>query len=524
MRAKRARKAIRNYRSLKKKNQISSFLEIREKLYMTNLDSSLKGSSNWLMPGKTTLSEVSVRQLINLRRHYIGIQKELLTNPKNFCYPIPPEWFPILEKHDFVINRARSKFLWIFYLLAVGFLGPMRALKELYYSYKKKAAELGAPFVHFVKLQSSSIPSRSIKKQYTVIDWYTNWDGRNKTAKLIRHSAFEHSAFKINSYKLEGVGEDLPSLTPRRAILLLLWSFYALTLSLSDLLRGKWWMIFTLHEAVYAKKMSMLSVNSIAREYFFTHEHCIYKPLWTYVAESRGAVCSVYFYSTNCHSVKPALVREDFFRAFSYMNWQRYLVWNKEQKRKILSCGAKNNFLKPRHLFPVGPIYFQDSADNLPTLKQNTISVFDVSPSRTLFQATFGQHYEYYVPKTLKMFLQNIESLRVNLGFNVVLKLKRQDDKFYDQSYLNFVKKLESRGWTIISSNINARHLIEKTKMSIHFPFTSTGVIADAINKPSVYYDPTGKIDIHDTAMMGAILANDKKQLKKFVETHLSLR
>ena len=39
-------------------------------------------------------------------------------------------------------------------------------------------------------------------------------------------------------------------------------------------------------------------------------------------------------------------------------------------------------------------------------------------------------------------------------------------------------------------------------------------MIAESINKPSIYYDPTGEIDNHDAAMMGTVLANDKKQLK----------
>ena len=57
--------------------------------------------------------------------------------------------------------------------------------------------------------------------------------------ELIRHSAFAHSTIKINSDQLEGIYEDLPSLTPLHATLLLLWTIYALILALIDVLRGK---------------------------------------------------------------------------------------------------------------------------------------------------------------------------------------------------------------------------------------------------------------------------------------------
>lgn len=521
MRAKRARRIIRNRRELKKSNQIQSFLEIREKLYLTSLDVARKGLADHLMPGSQILSEISIRQLVNFRRHYIGIQRELLINPKDFCHPIPPEWFQILEEHGFVVSKIRSSFLWFCYVIIIGFFAVARALRELYLSFHKPQSQSFVSFVHFMKLGDGSIPSQARKKQYTIINWYANWDGRVKDVKFIRHSAFAHSNVKINSNQLEGISEDLPSLNRLHATLLLLWTIYALILALADVFRGKWWMIFGLHEAVYARKISMLNRGLLAREYFFTHEHCIYKPLWTYVAESRGSVCSIYFYSTNCHSVTPASIKEDFFRAFSYMNWQRYLVWNEQQKRRILNCARDNRFLSSEQIIPVGPINFQDIVYSLPAFKKNTVSVFDVSPARPLFNATLGQHYDYYIPKTIKLFLQNIENLRAELNFDVVLKLKRRNDKFYDQTYITLVNELEKLGWTIISSGVNARHVIEKTKISIHFPFTSTGLIAEALEKPSVYYDPSGTIDNSNTAMMGSFFVNDKKHLKKFLESHL---
>ena len=193
-------------------------------------------------------------------------------------------------------------------------------------------------------------------------------------------------------------------------------------------------------------------------------------------------------------------------------------------KEKNFKLRQRKCIYEPETNNSSGTHIFQDIVNHLPVFKKNTVSVFDVSPARPLFNATLGQHYDYYIPKTIKLFLQNIETLRAEMNFDVVLKLKRRNDKFYDQTYVTLVNKLENLGWTIVSSGVNARHVIEKTQVSIHFPFTSTGLIAEAIKKPSVYYDPSGKIDSFNTSMMGSFFVNDKKHLKKFLESNLVIR
>jgi polysaccharide biosynthesis PFTS motif protein len=45
--------------------------------------------------------------------------------------------------------------------------------------------------------------------------------------------------------------------------------------------------------------------------------------------------------------------------------------------------------------------------------------------------------------------------------------------------------------------------LIKLSKASIHIPFTSTALISDYLNVPSVYYDPTSTIQNDDRGSQG---------------------
>ena len=45
--------------------------------------------------------------------------------------------------------------------------------------------------------------------------------------------------------------------------------------------------------------LSVLNDNDLAREYFFNNSTWLYKLLWSYKAEKKGADVSLYYYSTN---------------------------------------------------------------------------------------------------------------------------------------------------------------------------------------------------------------------------------
>ena len=96
-------------------------------------------------------------------------------------------------------------------------------------------------------------------------------------------------------------------------------------------------------------------------------------------------------------------------------------------------------------------------------------------------------------------------------------KMKREN-KFVDKRYARGIKKLNTRlNYIEVDPNIDALHVIKKTTACISLPFTSTALIAKEEGKPSVYYDPTGTLQIDDRAAHGILILRGIGELDEWV-------
>jgi polysaccharide biosynthesis PFTS motif protein len=205
------------------------------------------------------------------------------------------------------------------------------------------------------------------------------------------------------------------------------------------------------------------------------------------------------------------------------MNWSKYLVWTPEHKEQLLKFSRENILVRDEKFIVVGaPIPLSDNDRPLPVFKKNTISIFDVTPTRLSFYVELCLHVDYFTPRNSKKFLRDIESLRQQLGFNVVLKSKRENKSIHDPSYIRLLASLKESGWLILDPTTSPNRIINGSEASIHFPFTSTGVIASELKKKSIYYDPSGNIASDDEAGLGPILVNSKESLRAFIVSVLS--
>ena len=73
----------------------------------------------------------------------------------------------------------------------------------------------------------------------------------------------------------------------------------------------------------------------------------------------------------------------------------------------------------------------------------------------------------------------------------------------------------------VLDPDISAKRLIEKSDITISFPFTSTSLIAKFLSKKTIYYDPTGLISKNDNGNSGVLLISRKNELKKWFKSHL---
>jgi hypothetical protein len=126
-----------------------------------------------------------------------------------------------------------------------------------------------------------------------------------------------------------------------------------------------------------------------------------------------------------------------------------------------------------------------------------------------------GLPHDYYNFENSVNFLNDIISCCQILNIKIFLKRKRKpNNRFHDKAYTRFCDELVSNHKIIeVDSSISPFSLISKARISISFPYTSTGIIADHLDCPSCYYDCTGSLLKDDSGNHGVELISTKNDL-----------
>ena len=301
------------------------------------------------------------------------------------------------------------------------------------------------------------------------------------------------------------------------------WGIGAILIATWDFLRGRWWHALLLNQAALAAQVRMQNPEKLAKDYLFHNSGWIYRPLWTYEAERRGARITFYFYSTNCEAFKRAEGYPPLPYGWQAMNWPHYLVWDKYQADFVRrAVGDKAS------ISVVGQIWFSRSTMEISAFDRNGVAVFDVTPHRSSRYQTLGLDFEFYVPETCISFLNDIQQVTEDAGYKMLWKRKRNIGSIAHPQYRFFAECLsESENVIIVDPDISANRVIEASTLVISMPFTSTALIARELGKPSCYYDSTGLVQKDDRAAHGIEIISGPEELKRWlkgvsVEPHTS--
>lgn len=523
----RLRCIMRAHISLKRSGNLDRIARVKEALTEHRLNLTAQQFSPELMGRGIELGELVVRQYLLVRCGGLNLNQALLSalgkKEGRVVFNLPKEWRDILAQHGFKVAHVRSSILWQFYIGAVLFYGVLQIIIEILFglfSLVNAKPVQNKRYAGFADLGLGNLPHHIDGIQsHDVISWYLQWSGRAAGIEVVRHTAQNAEIVRVDGVKVLPAKNMLPELDGVRAIFnYVLWGACASIIAIVDCLRGRWWHALLLNQAALAAKVRLLPEDLLAREYMFHNSGWIYRPLWTYEAEHRGATVIFYFYSTNCEGFKTTYGYSPIPYGWKAMSWPRYLVWDDYQAdfvRKAVGNEAS--------ISVVGPIWFQGSAIEMPKVDQLNVAVFDVTPHRSSRYCTLGMDSEFYTPAVTNPFLEHVSNATRRHGVLMVWKRKRNIGRIAHPHYRRLADQLaDDSHIVLVEPEISAARVIESSVAVISIPFTSTALIAREMGVPSVYYDPSGFLQLDDRAAHGIPILSGVEELDAWLSIQVS--
>lgn len=517
---------MRGYYSMKRAGRLDRITAVKQALTEDPLRLTRQDFSPVVMGQGAESGEIIVRQYLLTRVGGLNLNCALLLalgkKQGRVVFCLPKAWREVLSLHGFEVAHLRSAVLWNIYVCALLLYGVVKIGQIALAGITSGKCTDTKPkrHVYFANLVPGNLPQEiNGSRSHDVISWYLQWPGKVTGLEAVHHSVANALDTEVDSIEVSSRRGPLRALVGARAVAkYILWGLRASLIAAIDCLRGRWWHALLLNQAALAAQVRTLPADSLAREYLFHNSGWIYCPLWTYEAERRGSAITFYFYSTNCEPFRRSAGYPPLSYGWKSMTWPHYLVWNEYQADFVRRAVREH-----ANISVVGQIWFQSSAATMPKLDKPGVAVFDVTPHRQSRYCTLGLDYEFYIPATSNTFLNHIANATHQLDAVMLWKRKRRIGSIAHPHYRHFADRLSERGdIVLVDPDTSAARVIESSRAVISMPFTSTAMIARAVGKPSIYYDPTGQLQPDDRAAHGIPILAGQDELKAWLSSQIN--
>ena len=515
----RIKKIMRGYSYLRNKNQLDLIIRIKDSISKKQIKNTILNYSKIVFGKETDIAFVIINQYLFNRIGMLNFNSAILyyfgNNKLPIIYPLPLHWQKVLKDYDIKVAKYRSLLLWNFLVILLFGYGILLFIQLLIKNLQEiftNSFDKFSNFVYFDNLNSSNIPSdEKITNDNNIISWYCQFRITQIKRLNICHNVPGLIDLTINDCRIFSIKSPfIPFGSIIKIFLFISKIFYLILFTIISFFRGHWWNVIMFPEVVKACHLRIQNLNHIAKEYLFHNSNWLYRPLWTYVAENRGAKIIFYFYSTNVETFKNKNGNQLQANTWNLISWRHFLVWDQYQENFIKRFIYNNSIIEV-----VGNIFFSSDKNTNIEIIEKFIAVFDVQPHRDSRYQILGCEIEYYVPKVCNTFLSDIKEVAGKYDVKVLLKRKRPATNVVNSKYLNHLKILQKdSNFNLVSPTMDATSLIEKSSVVISMPFTSTALIARNLGKPTVYYDPFGQIQKDDPAAHGIHIVCCKNELE----------
>jgi polysaccharide biosynthesis PFTS motif protein len=517
----RNRNVMRGYRSLRKAGRLRRVAALKEALTATPVFLS-KGNLEIFAGLSGEPAEIAVRQFLLVRLVGTGLGAALLRSvgKRNVpvAYPLPSAWRKIVGEHGFEVAEHTSAFLWAC-VIALHFASGIFVALKLAVADARHLLRPGnralKRHVYFDALGPGNLPlAGGGGEKNDIVSWYLRWPGRVPALDTVCHNVLTAGMRESDGTAIVPVPSPLlPFVDFRLLGRFLAASVISIGQAFLRLMTGHWWYSMMLGETTKAIHVRIQDPALLARDYLFHNSNWIYRPLWTYEAERRGARILFYFYSTNIEQFKQSGVYPAPLYGWQTMTWPEYLVWDDYQTAVLQR--AMSGSIK---IDVVGPIAFHAGTPAPQDLPMGSIAVFDVQPVRDGLYQPLAIDLEYYVPRHATQFLRDIHRAVQNTSCDMVMKRKRHIGNAAHPLYTRAIRALEgSSRWIEVDPDISAASLIEKCCAVISMPYTSTAILGLKMGKPSAYYDPNGICEKDDRAAHGVEILSGYRELESWL-------
>lgn len=516
---------MRGYRQLQRARKLGAIRNMKIELASVHFDQVTRLASSKVFGPDLRRAELIVRQVLLLMLSRPEFNSLFLSAVGSrgvpIAGPLPPEWRHKLAEKGFRVAVMRSRLKWSFAVATAWAYGVGVILKTLARGLRAAVqAESVAPrsYAYFDSLTAVNLPQEgSDGRSHDIFNWYACWKERAEGIETLAHGVPGAPQKRVGKYEVSFLPLALPAPATQQSLLRFArWASVAITQSLTDALRGRWWHALLLGDAARAAAIRFQEPRWLAREYLF-QANWIYRPMWTYEAERKGSSILFYFYSTNSEGFKGPDGYADLDFHWRFLSWSRYLVWDEFQ-----AAFLRRGIGPVPAIDVVGPIWFSTSGCETPTTTTLTIAAFDVQPVRSSMYRALALEFDYYTPENCNRFLRDIESVARTLGMRVLWKRKREIGRHAHVQYRIEAKNIASSDAVLpVDPQTAAYRVIECATVVVSMPFTSTALIGLHLGKPSCYYDVTGVLHPDDVGTHGVTLIQGRDQLLSWVSRQI---
>lgn len=527
------RQFMRGHRRLRDTGRLELIEEIKSDLSLCEMRSLPERTQKILFGSHVPDPSLSIRQYMMIRLGSFSLNRAILRHLSGqagkLAYPMPSIWRRTLENHGIQVAHTRSALMWLGYSLTLWGYGTLSNTRLALHSLLQAPRHSPAPphqMAFFEQISANNLPRKDPDEpSYDILSWYAQWEGRLPDCQGMAHTVPStpqtgpvpgfHSLTVGSAHELTVSGADRLGFA--------LWGLRASLSSLLNLLFGRAIPALLLFEAGKRHAIASQPESALFGAYLFHNSGWIYRPLWSYEAEARGAEVLFYFYSTNCEDFKTTEGYQRQSNQWNLSNWPNVLAWSPRQA----------DFMRTHNpdavIRETGPIWFSGHGHFEPPECQQKdgqraplLAIFDVQPVRDSLYQSLGVRPDVYVPEFCNAFIEDLAQICAELEVTGVLKRKRDVGGHLHPKYKNLVAKLSEAGpLQQIPPVVAAQSVIDVADLVVSMPYTSTALLARNQSKPACFYDALGLLQADDRAAHGIPIVQGREALHKWVRIHL---